>query len=172
MHLYPDNSNVLLQKDEKGMTALHYLWIMIPRKHNAQYKSYSTTKSFETAVARDTVGCLRLLKTKFPDIMHNFVKAWSEVSGRKLHAELQSFSSSMRSIVMCGIAEDEGRLPLHVACNYGMHWQSGLRTLCKDHLAEIEVCDEATGLRSFALAAMPDGGDLDTVYQLLRRQPV
>jgi len=67
-----------------------------------------------------------------------------------------------------------GRTPLCLAAENSVKWSGKtgwLRNIFVAYMPAIEVCDGATGLWSFMLAAVGQKSDLETVYELLREYP-
>jgi len=179
LHFYPDNHDILLQKDERGLSPLHYLWIMTPEPLNRRYRShanrYNRDNSEETVAVERTLMCLRDCERKFPGISRHFVHAWTHVTtiaSTTLGSDFVPFSLSTMRRIVHAIAQDENRPPLHVGCAYGMSWKTGLRVLYHERETLVEVPDSSyTGLMPFALAACGEESDLTSVYELLRLYP-
>ena len=186
---YPINIDVLLDVDHDGLSPLHHLWIM-PTEHLRQRDKreanrYSKDLSIETVLVEKTLMCIRTCKQKFPDILHHFGKAWTCVSslktlsdrkiplivGNTSSMQYELYSIGMMRRIVHAIASEQGRKTLHVSCEYGISWAEGLRILYREEESIIDMSDPLTNLKPFALAACSKESNIDTIYELLVRNP-
>ena len=63
------------------------------------------------------------------------------------------------------------RLALHVACEYGMQWDKGLKLLVQTNVCTLQDVDPRSELLPFCLAAAAPVTTLNNIYELLRRDP-
>merc|ERR1719223_398761 len=69
-----------------------------------------------------------------------------------------------------GVADSNGRYPLHNAIEAGLSWENGIQKIV-EHVGEAGIIgntDPVTDLFPFMLAAAGDAHDLSSVYELLR----
>ena len=63
------------------------------------------------------------------------------------------------------------RLALHVACEYGMQWDKGIQLLVQTKVCTLQEVDPKSKLLPFCLAATAPTTSLNTIYELVRRDP-
>jgi hypothetical protein len=178
LHLYPYNRDVLFQTDERNLSPLNYLWIVeqppCKRIDRVFAKRWEREPSLQKSRVEGALKCLHSFEQKFPGISRHFVYAWTGavVAIRNLPCQdLSLFTLDMMKRVMNKIAKDEGRKPLHVACDYGISWNAGLRVLYHERGSCVDALDPKTNLKPFALAASGNESELSSVYELLRLSP-
>jgi hypothetical protein len=77
----------------------------------------------------------------------------------------------------CALMKDfDGRLPIHTASYYKMHWNNGLKHIVEANITALDITDSKTGLYPFMLAASAHSrfvaaNNLETIYELLRLNP-
>ena len=71
------------------------------------------------------------------------------------------------------VRDSKRRLSLHVACEQGLKWDQGLRSLlhANNSMCTLKEIDPKTNLLPFALSATASSSDLGTIYNLLRYDP-
>jgi len=84
----------------------------------------------------------------------------------------QHFIDIVHSFSDCLCVKDgRGQLPIHIALERGIAWDNGTGDLVKANSTVIKTPDKLTGLFPFALAAVGEGNDLESIFELLRRFP-
>lgn len=74
------------------------------------------------------------------------------------------------------IAVKQERSILHIAAEYGLHWDNGMKELMEDEMQHIGKKDSKTGLYPFMLAAIGNGEgtrncDLTSLFNLMKIHP-
>ncbi len=69
------------------------------------------------------------------------------------------------------IQDNKSRYVLHTAAENGLGWSNGLELILNANEEVLECRDEVTGLFPYMLAASGERSDLDSIYELLRRNP-
>jgi hypothetical protein len=85
--------------------------------------------------------------------------------------QYELYSIGMMRRIVHAIASEQGRKTLHVSCEYGISWAEGLRILYREEESIIDMSDPLTNLKPFALAACSKESNIDTIYELLVRNP-
>lgn len=67
--------------------------------------------------------------------------------------------------------DSKKRLPLHTACESGLHWRVGTEILVNSNIQALREADPVTKLLPFALAATCERSDLNNIYNMLRFDP-
>ena len=73
---------------------------------------------------------------------------------------------------VANLRDGKKRLPLHVACDCGLRWDFGMKQIVNANIFALEEVDSKSTLLPFALAATSTCCDLNTIYQLLRYNPI
>ena len=99
--------------------------------------------------------------------------------------ESKPLSSNNKSLSFVHSKDDNGRLPLHYACELGLSWDDGLKDILCANKNAVQKIDGKTSLYPFMLSAVslePNNDledcsrdrkecDINVIYQLLRKQP-
>lgn len=94
-----------------------------------------------------------------------------------LHAAIGNVSKDVIRMILirlpwCISTRDVyGRLPIHVAAENGLTWEDGMDLIVEAYEESAEILDSRkTGLPPFAIAAVKQNNDLNTVYSLIHRR--
>lgn len=175
---YPIDVGVLLEKDSFGLSSLHYLWFIpintFGRRDIVDVQHHDNAAFDETLVVEKVLMCLRACENKFPNVRSHFLHAWKGVISLSLPQNhpimLRPCSTGLMRQIVDQLAHEENRLPMEIACHYGLPWES-LRVLFhEDDENYLTRVDEQTQLKLFALAAC-DQSDLDVIFELIVRNP-
>lgn len=175
---YPIDVGVLLEKDSFGLSSLHYLWFIpmntFRRRDIVDVQHHDNAASDETLVMEKILMCLRACENKFPNVRSYFLHAWKGVASLSLPQNhpimLRPCGTGFMRRIVDQLAHEENRLPIEIACHYGLPWED-LRVLFhEDDKKYLTHVDERTQLKLFALAAC-DQSDLDVIFELIVRHP-
>jgi hypothetical protein len=173
-----DRNSALFQLDERNLSPLNYLWILEPPRSKGLGRLFANhwirNVSLQRKTVETTIQCLHCLEKQNPAITRAFVYSWNGTVAtlRKYPSQdLKIFTVEMMKRVVKIIAKVEGREPFHVACDYGILWNTGLRSMYHDYGHCVDDPDPKTNLKAFTLAASGNESDLSSVYRILRLSP-
>mmetsp|Transcript_20734 Transcript_20734/g.30552 ORF Transcript_20734/g.30552 Transcript_20734/m.30552 type:complete len:461 (-) Transcript_20734:100-1482(-) len=176
---------ILLEKAPQAARVSHH-WVKSPLEMSCEIFSKTANTTVETSA--DLVGSvgkswervLLLLSASYHGNISHPVP--NTMSWRVVHAAT-SFNLPDK-VLQTAMAlfphqvketDDDGRLPLNIASENGMMWNSGLRTIFNAYPNALGVLDPTSGLYPFmAVAQVKEKNDLvhvNTVYELLLAGP-
>lgn len=129
----------------------------------------------ESACLRTVTRVVQRLNVNLSGVDHHGKTVMSHLITKMVSSQSEQTLEVMDYILqnsnVAYVRDGRKKLPLHIACESGLRWDYGLRTIVNANMIALEELDQKAKILPFVLAATTSSHHLDEVYNLLRCNP-